>query len=155
MVPAKLVYWVNSILAPRPPPGQVWQSCISCAWILSSRCLSRKSYVTWPASLRVGGRSARLAHVLLGELGMECRERSLTPGLVSYEALAFSFRWEVQVLAPCPVTCGGGWVPVAVHCMQLDHGRPVSLPHSKCWPVPRPSPFKDCNPEPCPNLTYP
>ncbi|XP_036039161.1 A disintegrin and metalloproteinase with thrombospondin motifs 13 isoform X1 [Onychomys torridus] len=59
-------------------------------------------------------------------------------------------RWETQVLAPCSVSCGGGRVPLAVHCMQLDHGRPVFLPHSKCWPVPRPFPFKDCNPEPCP-----
>ncbi|KAL6094220.1 hypothetical protein STEG23_032237 [Scotinomys teguina] len=59
-------------------------------------------------------------------------------------------RWETRVLAPCPVSCGGGRVPLAVHCMWLDHGRPVFLPHSKCWPVPRPFPFKDCNPEPCP-----
>ncbi|CAO2598164.1 A disintegrin and metalloproteinase with thrombospondin motifs 13 [Lemmus lemmus] len=58
-------------------------------------------------------------------------------------------RWEVQVLVPCPVTCGGGRVPLAVDCVQLDHGCPVSLPHSKCWSVPRPSPFKNCNPEPC------
>ncbi|XP_021507617.1 A disintegrin and metalloproteinase with thrombospondin motifs 13 isoform X2 [Meriones unguiculatus] len=59
-------------------------------------------------------------------------------------------RWETQVLAPCPVTCGGGRVPLAVRCVQMDHGHPVSLPHSKCWPVPRPGPFKDCSPEPCP-----
>ncbi|XP_052037878.1 A disintegrin and metalloproteinase with thrombospondin motifs 13 isoform X2 [Apodemus sylvaticus] len=59
-------------------------------------------------------------------------------------------RWETQVLAQCPVTCGGGRVPLDVRCVQLDHGRPVSVPHSKCWPVPRPGSFKDCSPEPCP-----
>lgn len=59
-------------------------------------------------------------------------------------------RWETQVLAPCPVTCGGGRVPLAIHCVQLDHGRPVSVPHSKCWPAPRPGSFEDCSPEPCP-----
>ncbi|GAB1286128.1 A disintegrin and metalloproteinase with thrombospondin motifs 13 [Apodemus speciosus] len=59
-------------------------------------------------------------------------------------------RWETQVLAPCSVTCGGGRVPLAVRCVQLDHGRPVSVPHSKCWPVPRPGSFEDCSPEPCP-----
>ncbi|XP_076562443.1 A disintegrin and metalloproteinase with thrombospondin motifs 13 isoform X3 [Arvicanthis niloticus] len=59
-------------------------------------------------------------------------------------------RWETQVLAPCPVTCGGGQVPLAVRCVRLDHGRPVSVAHSKCWPVPRPHSFEDCSPEPCP-----
>lgn len=59
-------------------------------------------------------------------------------------------QWEAQALAPCPVTCGGGRVPLAVRCVRLDHGRPVPLPHSKCWPVPQPSPFQDCSLEPCP-----
>uniref|UniRef100_A0A8C6QKQ5 ADAM metallopeptidase with thrombospondin type 1 motif 13 n=1 Tax=Nannospalax galili TaxID=1026970 RepID=A0A8C6QKQ5_NANGA len=57
-------------------------------------------------------------------------------------------RWEAQVLALCPMTCGGGWVPLAICCVQQDRGH--SLPHSKCWPVPQPGPFKDCNTEPCP-----
>ncbi|XP_043325993.1 A disintegrin and metalloproteinase with thrombospondin motifs 13 [Cervus canadensis] len=59
-------------------------------------------------------------------------------------------RWETRALAPCPVTCGGGQVPLAVRCVRMDRGRLVSLPHSKCWPVPRPRPLEDCSPEPCP-----
>ncbi|XP_066111896.1 A disintegrin and metalloproteinase with thrombospondin motifs 13 isoform X1 [Saccopteryx bilineata] len=58
--------------------------------------------------------------------------------------------WETRALAPCPVTCGGGQVPLAVRCVRLDHGRSIPLPHSKCWPVPRPGPLEDCSPEPCP-----
>ncbi|XP_035964223.2 A disintegrin and metalloproteinase with thrombospondin motifs 13 isoform X2 [Halichoerus grypus] len=58
--------------------------------------------------------------------------------------------WETRALAPCPVTCGGGRVPLAVRCVRLDHGHPVPLPHSECWPVPRPRPVQDCSPEPCP-----
>ncbi|XP_074187410.1 A disintegrin and metalloproteinase with thrombospondin motifs 13 isoform X3 [Rhinolophus sinicus] len=58
--------------------------------------------------------------------------------------------WETRALAPCPVTCGGGQVPLAVRCVRLDHGRSIPLPHAKCWPVPRPGPFEDCSPEPCP-----
>uniref|UniRef100_A0A2I3GT14 ADAM metallopeptidase with thrombospondin type 1 motif 13 n=1 Tax=Nomascus leucogenys TaxID=61853 RepID=A0A2I3GT14_NOMLE len=53
-----------------------------------------------------------------------------------------------RTLAPCPVTCGGGQVPLAVRCVRLDHGRPIPLPHSKCGPEPQPSPFEDCSPEP-------
>ncbi|XP_033614838.1 A disintegrin and metalloproteinase with thrombospondin motifs 13 isoform X3 [Fukomys damarensis] len=59
-------------------------------------------------------------------------------------------QWEARALVPCPVTCGGGRIPLAVRCVKLDHGRPVPLPHSKCWPAPRPGPFQDCSPEPCP-----
>ncbi|XP_042103936.1 A disintegrin and metalloproteinase with thrombospondin motifs 13 isoform X2 [Ovis aries] len=59
-------------------------------------------------------------------------------------------RWETRALAPCPVTCGGGQVPQAVRCVRMDQGRLVSLPHSKCWPMPRPRPLEDCSPEPCP-----
>lgn len=59
-------------------------------------------------------------------------------------------RWETRALAPCPVTCGGGQVPLAVRCVRMDQGRLVSLPHSKCWPMPRPRPLEDCSPEPCP-----
>ncbi|KAB0394060.1 hypothetical protein E2I00_001764, partial [Balaenoptera physalus] len=58
--------------------------------------------------------------------------------------------WETRALAPCPVTCGGGQVPLAVRCVRMDQGRFVSLPHSKCWPTPRPRPLEDCSPEPCP-----
>ncbi|XP_057355172.1 A disintegrin and metalloproteinase with thrombospondin motifs 13 isoform X5 [Manis pentadactyla] len=59
-------------------------------------------------------------------------------------------RWETRALAPCPVTCGGGQVPLAVRCVRQDRGRPIPLPHSKCWPLPRPGPFEDCSLEPCP-----
>ncbi|XP_069438153.1 A disintegrin and metalloproteinase with thrombospondin motifs 13 isoform X12 [Ovis canadensis] len=59
-------------------------------------------------------------------------------------------RWETRALAPCPVTCGGGQVPLAVRCVRMDQGRLVSLPHSKCWPMPRPRTLEDCSPEPCP-----
>ncbi|XP_073078151.1 A disintegrin and metalloproteinase with thrombospondin motifs 13 isoform X4 [Manis javanica] len=59
-------------------------------------------------------------------------------------------RWETRALAPCPVTCGGGQVPLAVRCVRQDRGHPVPLPHSKCWPLPRPSPLEDCSLEPCP-----
>uniref|UniRef100_A0A8D0YCC7 ADAM metallopeptidase with thrombospondin type 1 motif 13 n=1 Tax=Sus scrofa TaxID=9823 RepID=A0A8D0YCC7_PIG len=58
--------------------------------------------------------------------------------------------WETRALAPCPVTCGGGQVPLAVRCVRMDRGRLVPLPHAKCWPLPRPRPFEDCSPEPCP-----
>ncbi|XP_066896447.1 LOW QUALITY PROTEIN: A disintegrin and metalloproteinase with thrombospondin motifs 13 [Kogia breviceps] len=58
--------------------------------------------------------------------------------------------WETRALAPCPVTCGGGQLPLAVRCVRMDQGRFVSLPHSECWPMPRPRPLKDCSPEPCP-----
>uniref|UniRef100_A0A673VT21 Peptidase M12B domain-containing protein n=1 Tax=Suricata suricatta TaxID=37032 RepID=A0A673VT21_SURSU len=58
--------------------------------------------------------------------------------------------WEARALAPCPVTCGGGRVPLAVRCVRLDRGRPLPLPHSKCWPLPRPRAVEACSPEPCP-----
>ncbi|XP_021117402.1 A disintegrin and metalloproteinase with thrombospondin motifs 13 isoform X4 [Heterocephalus glaber] len=59
-------------------------------------------------------------------------------------------QWEARALVPCPVTCGGGRIPLAVRCVRMDHGRPVPLPPSKCWPTPQPGPFQDCSPEPCP-----
>nr|KAF6482907.1 ADAM metallopeptidase with thrombospondin type 1 motif 13 [Rousettus aegyptiacus] len=59
-------------------------------------------------------------------------------------------RWETRALAPCPVTCGGGQLPLAVRCVRMDHGRAMPLPHSECWPAPRPGPREDCSPEPCP-----
>ncbi|KAK2120544.1 A disintegrin and metalloproteinase with thrombospondin motifs 13, partial [Saguinus oedipus] len=58
--------------------------------------------------------------------------------------------WETRALAPCPVTCGGGRVLLAVRCVRLDRGHPVPLPHSKCGPEPRPSSLEVCSPEPCP-----
>lgn len=70
--------------------------------------------------------------------------------LASYGALASYCRWETRALAPCPVTCGGGRLPLAVRCVRLDRGRLVPLPHSKCWLLPRPRPVEVCSPEPCP-----
>ncbi|XP_059266385.1 A disintegrin and metalloproteinase with thrombospondin motifs 13 isoform X2 [Mustela nigripes] len=58
--------------------------------------------------------------------------------------------WETRASAPCPVTCGRGWVPLAIRCVRLDQGHPVPLPPSECWRVPRPSPVQDCSPKPCP-----
>ncbi|KAM9642400.1 A disintegrin and metalloproteinase with thrombospondin motifs 13 [Trichechus inunguis] len=58
--------------------------------------------------------------------------------------------WETRALAPCPVTCGGGQVPLAMRCVRLDHGRTIPLPHAKCGRLPRPDPLEDCSPEPCP-----
>lgn len=104
----------------------------------------------WLAGLGAGRRSARLARARLGELEREAAGKAAGVEVVSYGVLAFLHRWEARALAPCPVTCGGGQVPLAVRCIRLDRGRPVPLPHSKCWPVPRPGPFEDCSPEPCP-----
>ncbi|XP_074150136.1 A disintegrin and metalloproteinase with thrombospondin motifs 13 [Sminthopsis crassicaudata] len=59
-------------------------------------------------------------------------------------------RWEIKALAPCPVTCGGGKVPLSVHCVRQNRGLTLHLPHSKCGGVPRPSSYQDCSPEPCP-----
>lgn len=77
--------------------------------------------------------------------------KALHPGCSCLRTAGFPpHRWETRALAPCPVTCGGGQVPLAVRCVRVDRGRLVSLPHSKCWPVPRPRPLEDCSPEPCP-----
>ncbi|XP_020837622.1 A disintegrin and metalloproteinase with thrombospondin motifs 13 isoform X1 [Phascolarctos cinereus] len=59
-------------------------------------------------------------------------------------------RWEIKALAPCPVTCGGGKVPLSVHCVRQNEGLTISLPHFKCGGMPRPSSYRDCSPEPCP-----
>ncbi|XP_072488956.1 A disintegrin and metalloproteinase with thrombospondin motifs 13 isoform X2 [Notamacropus eugenii] len=59
-------------------------------------------------------------------------------------------RWEIKVLAPCPVTCGGGKVPLSVHCVRQNKGLTINLPHSKCGGMPRPSSYQDCSTEPCP-----
>ncbi|XP_006900683.1 PREDICTED: A disintegrin and metalloproteinase with thrombospondin motifs 13 [Elephantulus edwardii] len=59
-------------------------------------------------------------------------------------------RWEARALAPCPVTCGGARVPLAVRCVRPDGSRTLPLPHAKCWRLPRPGPLEDCSLEPCP-----
>ncbi|XP_049752087.1 A disintegrin and metalloproteinase with thrombospondin motifs 13 isoform X1 [Elephas maximus indicus] len=59
-------------------------------------------------------------------------------------------RWETRALGPCPVTCGGGQVPLAMRCVRPDHGRTIPLPHAKCGRLPQPRPLEDCSPEPCP-----
>lgn len=41
-------------------------------------------------------------------------------------------------------------MPLAVRCVRMDHGRAMPLPHSECWPAPRPGPREDCSSEPCP-----
>ncbi|KAM4662226.1 A disintegrin and metalloproteinase with thrombospondin motifs 13 [Discoglossus pictus] len=58
--------------------------------------------------------------------------------------------WEVRELSPCPVTCGGGTIPLAVLCMRKDNSVSYPLPHSKCSRIPRPTARKACAPEPCP-----
>lgn len=160
--------WAPVVLA-EPPLGhrvpasslQATWSCVLCAWTLPSGHPSRKSCVTRPASRGAGRRSARWRCAQHCEWGRRlCRGQQpgspvklgvLPWGGASYGALAFPpRRWETRALAPCPVTCGGGQVPLAVRCVRLDGGRSISLPHSKCWPVPRPGPLEDCSPEPCP-----
>ncbi|XP_053551372.1 A disintegrin and metalloproteinase with thrombospondin motifs 13 [Bombina bombina] len=58
--------------------------------------------------------------------------------------------WEVRELSPCPVTCGGGTIPLAVLCVRKDNIISYPLPHSKCSRIPRPSNSKPCAHEPCP-----
>lgn len=146
-----------------PPSSlQAWRSCVLCAWTLPSGRLSGKSCVTRPASLGAGGRPARLPRARPGESegGRPCRGaavwaplggRRSTQAAAPCGPLAFPpCGWETRALAPCLVTCGGGQVPLAVRCVRMDRGRLVSLPHSKCWPTPRPRPLEACSPEPCP-----
>ncbi|VCW76337.1 unnamed protein product [Gulo gulo] len=59
-------------------------------------------------------------------------------------------RWETRAPAPCPVTCGRGWVPLAIRCVRPGQGHAVPLPPSECWQVPRPRPVQGCRPKPCP-----
>uniref|UniRef100_G3T776 ADAM metallopeptidase with thrombospondin type 1 motif 13 n=1 Tax=Loxodonta africana TaxID=9785 RepID=G3T776_LOXAF len=54
-------------------------------------------------------------------------------------------RWETRALGPCPVTCGGGQVPLAMHCVRPDHGRTIPLPHAKCGRLPQPRPLVCCS----------
>ncbi|XP_044162017.1 A disintegrin and metalloproteinase with thrombospondin motifs 13 [Bufo gargarizans] len=58
--------------------------------------------------------------------------------------------WEVNELSPCPVTCGGGIIPLSVACVRKDKGIAYRLPHSKCSRSPRPNQTKECAMEPCP-----
>ncbi|XP_073496338.1 A disintegrin and metalloproteinase with thrombospondin motifs 13 isoform X1 [Phyllobates terribilis] len=58
--------------------------------------------------------------------------------------------WEVMELSPCPVTCGGGIIPLTVACMRRDNNITYHLPHSNCSPIPRPNSMKECAMEPCP-----
>ncbi|XP_075691204.1 A disintegrin and metalloproteinase with thrombospondin motifs 13 isoform X2 [Rhinoderma darwinii] len=59
--------------------------------------------------------------------------------------------WEVNELSPCPVTCGGGIIPLSVACVRKNNNN-IShrLPHSKCSQIPRPNSTKECAMEPCP-----
>ncbi|OCT67000.1 A disintegrin and metalloproteinase with thrombospondin motifs 13-like [Xenopus laevis] len=58
--------------------------------------------------------------------------------------------WELRELGPCPVTCGGATIPLAVICVRKDGNISYPLPHSKCSKIPRPHTGKPCGMEPCP-----
>ncbi|XP_063791919.1 A disintegrin and metalloproteinase with thrombospondin motifs 13 isoform X2 [Pseudophryne corroboree] len=58
--------------------------------------------------------------------------------------------WEVSELSPCPVTCGGGEVPLSVACVRRDNDGTQHLHHSHCSQMPRPSATKECATQPCP-----
>ncbi|XP_077140460.1 A disintegrin and metalloproteinase with thrombospondin motifs 13 isoform X1 [Ranitomeya variabilis] len=58
--------------------------------------------------------------------------------------------WEVMELSPCPVTCGGGIIPLSVACVRRDNSITYRLPHSNCSPMPPPNSMKECAMEPCP-----
>ncbi|XP_034968549.2 A disintegrin and metalloproteinase with thrombospondin motifs 13 isoform X2 [Zootoca vivipara] len=58
--------------------------------------------------------------------------------------------WEVKELAPCPVTCGGGKIPLLVRCIRRDKNTTRTLPHSKCSRMHRPAGSRECAVEPCP-----
>ncbi|KAM4696014.1 A disintegrin and metalloproteinase with thrombospondin motifs 13 [Rhinophrynus dorsalis] len=58
--------------------------------------------------------------------------------------------WQVRELTPCPVTCGGGVIPLAVTCVRKDKNISYPLPHSKCSRIHRPDSSKVCGREPCP-----
>ncbi|XP_071980737.1 A disintegrin and metalloproteinase with thrombospondin motifs 13 isoform X2 [Engystomops pustulosus] len=58
--------------------------------------------------------------------------------------------WEVTELSPCPVTCGGGMIPLSVACVRKNNNITHRLPHSKCSQTPRPTSTKECAMEPCP-----
>ncbi|XP_053138633.1 A disintegrin and metalloproteinase with thrombospondin motifs 13 [Hemicordylus capensis] len=58
--------------------------------------------------------------------------------------------WEVKELSPCPVTCGGGKIPLSVRCVIRDGNATRILPHSKCGRTGRPASSKECASDPCP-----
>ncbi|XP_063000754.1 A disintegrin and metalloproteinase with thrombospondin motifs 13 isoform X2 [Elgaria multicarinata webbii] len=59
-------------------------------------------------------------------------------------------RWEVKELSPCPVTCGGGKIPLLIRCVRQDINATRTLPHSKCGRIHRPASSKECATDPCP-----
>ncbi|XP_066466718.1 A disintegrin and metalloproteinase with thrombospondin motifs 13 [Tiliqua scincoides] len=58
--------------------------------------------------------------------------------------------WEVKELSPCPVTCGGGKIPLSIRCVRRDGNATRVLPHSKCGRTSRPASSKACASEQCP-----
>ncbi|XP_056396024.1 A disintegrin and metalloproteinase with thrombospondin motifs 13 isoform X2 [Hyla sarda] len=58
--------------------------------------------------------------------------------------------WELKELSPCPVTCGGGIIPLSVACVRKENNITHRLPHSKCSRIPRPNSTRECATEPCP-----
>ncbi|XP_019396424.1 PREDICTED: A disintegrin and metalloproteinase with thrombospondin motifs 13 isoform X1 [Crocodylus porosus] len=59
-------------------------------------------------------------------------------------------RWEVKELAPCPVTCGGGRIPVSIRCIRQEGNTTHALPLSECIQIPWPTSSKECGTVPCP-----
>ncbi|XP_044848232.1 A disintegrin and metalloproteinase with thrombospondin motifs 13 isoform X7 [Mauremys mutica] len=58
--------------------------------------------------------------------------------------------WEVKELAACPVSCGGGRIPLSLRCVRQEGNTTRPLPHSKCGRMPRPDSTKECGTDPCP-----
>ncbi|XP_075762079.1 A disintegrin and metalloproteinase with thrombospondin motifs 13 isoform X1 [Pelodiscus sinensis] len=58
--------------------------------------------------------------------------------------------WEVKELAACPVSCGGGRLPLSLRCVRQEGNTTRPLPHSKCGRMPRPASTKECGTDPCP-----
>ncbi|XP_077324277.1 A disintegrin and metalloproteinase with thrombospondin motifs 13 isoform X2 [Lithobates pipiens] len=58
--------------------------------------------------------------------------------------------WEVQELSPCPLTCGGGIIPLSVTCVRKENDISHKLAPSRCSHLPHPGFMKPCATEPCP-----
>ncbi|XP_018419210.1 PREDICTED: A disintegrin and metalloproteinase with thrombospondin motifs 13 [Nanorana parkeri] len=58
--------------------------------------------------------------------------------------------WEVEELSPCPLSCGGGIIPLSVTCVRKENDILYRLPPSKCSHLPHPGFMKPCTTEPCP-----
>uniref|UniRef100_A0A8C3IAL8 ADAM metallopeptidase with thrombospondin type 1 motif 13 n=1 Tax=Chrysemys picta bellii TaxID=8478 RepID=A0A8C3IAL8_CHRPI len=58
--------------------------------------------------------------------------------------------WEVKELAACPVSCGGGRIPLSLRCVRQEGNTTRPLPHSKCGRMPRPDSTKECGTDPWP-----